>query len=124
MKLDPEMEAKILAMPGTTVNGLPLNAPSPDAKVSEKEFQQAVIDLAKRHGWKVYHTYDSRRSNPGYPDLTLVRERVLWMELKVHPNKPTAAQGTWVEVLKSAGQAAYVFYPEHWPIIVKLLEGK
>ena len=33
--------------------------------ISEKEFQATVIEYAKACGWKVYHTYDSRRSDPG-----------------------------------------------------------
>ena len=39
--------------------------------VTEKAFQTAVVELAELCGWKVYHTYDSRRSAPGFPDLVL-----------------------------------------------------
>ncbi len=39
------------------------------AVLSEADFMDQVIDLAHLYGWMVYHTYDSRRSAPGYPDL-------------------------------------------------------
>lgn len=91
--------------------------------VNEKQFQQAVLGLATSEGWMAYHTFDSRRSSPGFPDLVLVRDRVVWMELKVHPNKPTADQERWIDGLKAARQQAYVFYPEHWPVIRGILEG-
>lgn len=100
-----------------------LVAPAILGDVDEKQFQQAVRDLAERNGWLCYHTYDSRKCTPGFPDLVLVRERVLWVELKVRPNKPTAEQLQWIDALKAAHQSAYVFYPEHWPIIVNFLEG-
>ena len=41
-------------------------------------------------GGMVYHTYDSRRSAMGYPDLTIVTldGRVIWAELKVGKKQP------------------------------------
>ena len=38
-------------------------------KETEKGFQAAVVELARLRGWLVYHTYDSRRSAKGFPDL-------------------------------------------------------
>ena len=43
--------------------------------ISEKDFQQQVKDLARMLGWKTYHTYDSRRSDPDFPDLVMARRR-------------------------------------------------
>lgn len=42
-----------------------------DAAMTEGELQQAIIDLARVLGLLIYHPYDSRRSEPGYPDLTI-----------------------------------------------------
>lgn len=42
--------------------------------VRERDFQAAVMELARLLGWRVYHTWDSRKSEPGFPDLVLVRD--------------------------------------------------
>ena len=89
---------------------------------SEKDFQAAVVKLAISHGWKVYHTYDSRRSEPGYPDLTMLRGRsIVVAELKVEPNKPTAAQEKWLAAWKLTDAEVYVWYPSSWREIVARL---
>ncbi len=64
---------------------------------SERAFQAQVIALAKLTGWRIYHTYDSRRSEPGFPDLILIRGSVLLaIELKSETGKPTAEQLAWL----------------------------
>ena len=68
--------------------------------LSEKQFQQAVIDMARLHRWLVYHTHDSRRSDPGFPDLTLVRDgRLIFAELKTEKGKATYDQVFWLHAL-------------------------
>lgn len=49
----------------------------PSTRISEKEFQAQVLDLARLTGWLCYHPHDSRRSAPGFPDLVLVRPPVV-----------------------------------------------
>ena len=50
---------------------------------SEKEFQQAVRDLAKLRGWMVWCTWNSLHGPAGEPDLRMVRPpRVIFAELK------------------------------------------
>lgn len=80
-------------------------------KMSEKQFQQQVVDMARALGWMAYHTHDSRRSQPGFPDLVLVRERVVYAELKTETGKPTFEQTSWIEALKSAGAEVYLWRP-------------
>ena len=49
----------------------------------EEQFRQAVREVAKQLGYRCWHTYDSRRSDPGMPDELLVRPpRVIFVELK------------------------------------------
>ena len=51
--------------------------------MTEREFMEAVRHLARMTGWRCYHTHDSRRSEPGFPDLVLVRGgKALFVELK------------------------------------------
>lgn len=96
----------------------------------ESEFQTTVLDLAKWKGYTlVYHTYDSRKSHPGWPDLVLIKlgrngkpTRMVCLELKRHPRKPTPAQLAWVAALDTVpGVDAMVAYPEDLAAIERLL---
>lgn len=114
MKLSPELAAKCLALAGV--------APLP-ANCSEKQFQAAVVAEAERLGWAAYHTYDSRRSAAGFPDLVLIRGgRLIAAELKVKRNKTTAAQEAWLALFAAVpGCRACRWLPEMWAEITKEL---
>ena len=71
--------------------------------MTEKAFQSDVMRVAKMLGWLCYHTYDSRRSASGFPDLVLVRERVLFRELKVGKNKLSQSQELWRDSIMDTG---------------------
>jgi hypothetical protein len=100
----------------------------PAADVGEEAFLQLVLDLARALGWMAYHTRDSRRSDPGWPDLVLVRNgRILFLELKVGRGRLTAAQRAWGWALVHASAAnervTYaVLRPRDWGLLVKTLE--
>lgn len=82
------------------------------ADLTEKEWQAQVTQLAKQTGWRgAYHTYDSRRSSSGFPDLVLVRDRVVYLELKREKGKLSPAQRDWIGWLLSAGAEVYVVRP-------------
>lgn len=86
---------------------------SATAELSEKELQGQVVGIATITGWKrTYHTYDSRRSHSGFPDLVLVRERIMFVELKSQTGKLGAMQKEWLEALIAAGAEAYVIRPD------------
>lgn len=84
--------------------------------MSERAFQQGVLKLARFHGFALaYHTHDSRRSAPGFPDLVLVNPRtgrVLWRELKTNKGRVSPEQRAWLDGLASAGQDAGVWRPD------------
>lgn len=86
--------------------------------LTEREFQDLVIRLADTCGWLVYHTYDSRRSRPGYPDLTLVsrkKNRVVFAELKTQKGHLTVDQQYWGEQLKGISKIEYYLWrPQDW----------
>lgn len=94
--------------------------------MKEKEFLAQVIASAKSRGWLVYHTYDSRLSEPGFPDLVLVRgDRIIFAELKVGKNKLRPPQKNWLNLLRTAQQVkVFLWRPEHWNHIVKELEDE
>jgi hypothetical protein len=73
---------------------------SPGVRVTEKQLQAQVVQLASLTGWRCYHTFDSRRSAPGFPDLLLVRPpRCLFVELKTTTGRLRPAQAAWLEAL-------------------------
>lgn len=92
--------------------------------MSEKVFQAKVVSLAKKLGYKVYHTYDSRRSEPGFPDLVLVRDKVIFAELKSETGRISRDQEDWIKSLTDAGSFAVVWRPTDWDTIVKILTSR
>lgn len=67
-----------------------------DPRISERDFQSLVVDLAKMRGWLVYHTHDSRRSDPGFPDLVMSRgSRLILAELKSMKGRLSVDQMRW-----------------------------
>ena len=82
--------------------------------VTEKQLQSDIIRIAKRCGWKVYHTHDSRRSEFGFPDLTMVRRgRLIFAELKRELGKPTPEQSEWLEALSLVpGIEVFIWRPQ------------
>ena len=121
MKLSAELTAKILSM-ADRVDGQPV-APLADT-IDEKDFQAAVIKLAKRNGWKVHYTTNSRRSPDGWPDLILsssARGKFLVRELKTEKGKPTSGQLDWLEELQALGIDAGVWRPRDFVEIERML---
>ena len=91
--------------------------------VPEKDFQQMVLEVARACGWLSYHTYDSRRSDPGFPDLCLVRgTRLVYAELKTVKGKLRDAQKEWLARLSEVPCVeVYVWRPPDWDAIVGIL---
>jgi hypothetical protein len=70
--------------------------------VSEKHWQDDVLEIAQLFGWRCYHTFDSRRSHPGFPDLVLARPPVvIAAELKTDKGRLSLAQRDWLAVLEA-----------------------
>jgi len=75
----------------------------------EKDYYSTIREIAQTAGWLIFHAYDSRRSDIGFPDFVFVRERVVFAEIK-GPNTPvTLAQRIWLERLSDAGVEAYLW---------------
>jgi hypothetical protein len=96
-------------------------------KLTEKAFMAQVVKLATLCGWRVYHTHDSRRCVPGFPDLVLVHRKralVVFAELKVGKGKLTPEQEAWLDDLRECGERVRVWRPEQGPDIEALLTGR
>lgn len=91
---------------------------------TERSFQAMVVELASIRGWLCYHTYDSRRSNPGFPDLVMVRgERLIFAELKSRLGRVTREQQLWHHALWAVPQVeCYVWKPADWDYIEEVLK--
>lgn len=81
-------------------------------QMSERAWQAMVLELATLYRWTWYHTHDSRRSPAGFPDLVLVRDRVLFAELKTDRGRLTAQQLGWIGRLEEAGAEVFVWRPK------------
>ncbi len=80
--------------------------------MSEDQLLQAVTELARILGLLAYHTRDSRRSAPGFPDLVLAgRGGVLFVELKSQGGQLSAHQQDWRYMLQAAGQRWRLWRP-------------
>ncbi|MCL6437229.1 MAG: VRR-NUC domain-containing protein [Rubrobacteraceae bacterium] len=96
-----------------------------DFAISEKNFTTRVKGIFRAAGWLTYHTWNSKHSDPGFPDLMLVRDgRLVAMELKVKNNKISECQARWLEALARAGIETYVMWPRHEAEITKIAAGE
>lgn len=106
-------------------------ATRPQPAAPEDDFQAAVIELARYSGWRVAHfrsveTPSGHRTpvaadGVGYPDLTLVRERTIWVELKSARGRRTEEQRAWGDALEAAGAEYHVWRPDDWEEIERVL---
>ena len=95
-----------------------------DRTLSEAEWQSKVVALAKTNGWEHFHAYDARRSEPGFPDLTIWHPRrggVLFAELKTETGRVSPAQRAVLGSLHSAGAEVYLWRPSDLPAVVERL---
>lgn len=88
----------------------------PLPEITEEQFQNQILAYVRARGLLAYHTYNSRRSVPGWPDLAIVGARgVLFRELKREKGKVSPDQQFWISALGDAGQDVGVWRPSDWP---------
>jgi hypothetical protein len=91
------------------VMGITRRAP----QLTEDEFFEQVRDLLNRLPLLWYHTFDSRKSNKGFPDLVVCGiGGVLYRELKTADGSVSPAQKKWLQALADAGQDAGIWRPD------------
>ena len=83
--------------------------------MTERQLQDAVVELARLLGWRLFHTFDSRKSEAGFPDLCLVRRgRLIFAELKTEVGVASQSQTAWLEDLSRTPAEVFIWRPEHW----------
>ncbi len=102
--------------------------------VLERDFQDQVIELAQRTGWRVAHFRPARAKDPktgeetwrtavqgdgkGFPDLVMLRgPRLLVVELKTDTGKVSVDQAAWLHAFGDADVTTRVWRPSDWPAI-------
>jgi hypothetical protein len=103
---------------------------------TEKDLDRIIRELARLRGWwvedeelgmfsMVYHTHRSERSQPGFPDLVMVRApRVLFVELKSDRKaaKLSRPQQIWLDQLgQCPGVECYLWRPADLDRIQEIL---
>src|SRR5579859_7043562 len=70
----------------------------------ECDLDELVRCIARDLGLKRYHTWNSQKSERGFPDLVIAgKNGILFRELKMEAKKPTPAQSAWLAALREAG---------------------
>jgi hypothetical protein len=100
-----------------------------EPRVSEKAFMQALRRLAQSQGYYFYHTYSSKRSEPGWPDVALVHptgDTTLYLlECKREGEQPTLAQQRWLDALGRVTRVhAQVVRPGDLAVVKAFLAGE
>src|SRR5436190_516383 len=72
----------------------------PVTRRQETYIQASFEEHARAAGWLVFHAFDARRSEPGWPDAFCVRNgRALAVELKTATGRVSKAQERWIAEL-------------------------
>jgi hypothetical protein len=87
--------------------------------MTEQQLLSNVLELCSVLGLLAYHTYDSRRSQSGFPDLVIVgRHNILFVELKRQGGRLSREQRQWGEAIGATavwGRHDYhVWRPHEW----------
>ncbi len=80
--------------------------------ITERSLQASITELCQLLGVAWYHTYDSRRSHRGWPDLALCGSRGFFTrELKAESGQLTDDQARWGRMLSAVGVGWDVWRP-------------
>ena len=90
----------------------------------EQWFQDRVIQRARICGFEqIYHTFDSRHSPAGFPDLILLQDKTLIVaELKDTGGQPSPEQYFWLLAFSRVTKHVYLWHPEDEDDIQRLFE--
>lgn len=100
--------------------------------MTEDQFQKQIIDLAHLYSWKIAHfrpalTEKGWRTpvsadGAGFVDLVLVRDRVIFAEIKSKSGRLTDQQRDWGVALLAADAEYYTWRPSDWDSVMEILK--
>jgi hypothetical protein len=93
--------------------------------MSEQELLDNVVQLGHLFGWRIAHFRPAMTTHgwrtpvaadgKGFPDLVMVRDRVIYAELKSTRGVPSLDQVAWAAALIRAGcENCYIWRPCDW----------
>jgi hypothetical protein len=94
------------------------------------------MDTAQMLGWSVAHfrpMFDAKRKRwrtpaardgVGWPDVVLVRDRIIFAELKSGTGQTTTTQREWLQRLADAGGECYVWRDTDYEAVVAVLSQR
>lgn len=102
--------------------------------MTEDDWQRQVIDLARlfkwrvahfrpaltKHGWRTPVSADGK----GFPDLVLVRDRVIAAELKTRTGIPSPDQHAWLDAFTDAGIETHIWRPADLELVAATLRRR
>ena len=112
------------------IGGGEKNTPPPTpapAFEDEAAFLDWVRAEAKAQGWRVYHTHRSDKSEPGFPDLIMLRDGVqIAAELKRdRKQKPSFEQAAWLmDFAMVRTTRAVLWEPGDVDMVKRMLEAR
>lgn len=91
-------------------------------RMTEKQLARNIVTEAKNCNWLVYHTFMSKWSSPGFPDLLMIRDgKILAWELKAQDKEASPAQREWLDAFALSGADARVVRPDDLEMAYKIL---
>lgn len=101
----------------------------------EAGFQQQVVNLGHLFGWHIAHftqaqirpgvcVTPAKADGKGFPDLVMVRERIVYAELKMPGNDLSPEQSKWQAKILGAGGEFYVWRPADLDSIHHILQQR
>jgi hypothetical protein len=92
--------------------------------VTGAQLQDAIVEAARVLGWRAAHFRPARSTrgwrtplaydSAGWPDLVLVRDRVIFAEVKGDRDRLRPEQTAWLLALDNAGAETYVWKAADW----------
>ena len=94
-------------------------------EIKEAAYQRMVVDLLTMYRFRVFHTYDSRRSAPGFPDVIATDgQRLFVWEFKTERGQVSPDQEAWIVALRPFATDARVVRPSDWDELVAIITGR